>query len=184
MLFPTRYVRMKTRTGNIYDFPNYYDLVFGSDTAAELRFLRKCFGRFVTGEVARVFEPACGTGRLIYKLGKHDGLEVSGVDLNERAVAFCNRRLERSGIRGRAFLGDMSDFSVERPYDAAFNTINSFRHLPSEEAARGHFLHLVIRRGEQQWRIGHGVVDDPPGLVTALLEHRPELAGWKEIRRF
>ena len=41
-------------------------------------------------------------------------------------------------LKGRAQVGDMSDFEVKRPYDSAFNTINSFRHLPTEEAAVGH----------------------------------------------
>ena len=130
-------LRMDTTQASIYDFPTYYDLVFGSDTAAELRFLAKCFERFVDRPVKRVFEPACGTGRLIYRLGQK-GFEVGGIDLNEKAVEYCNERLERLGIKGRAQVGDMSDFEVKRPFDAAFNTINSFRHLQSEEAARGH----------------------------------------------
>jgi SAM-dependent methyltransferase len=154
---------MQKTKASIYDFPKYYDLVFGSDTAAELRFLDRCFERFVDGKVRRVFEPACGTGRLIYRMGRR-GLEVGGIDLNEKAIAFCNRRLDRLGIKGRAAVADMTDFEVKRPYDAAFNTINSVRHLQTEEAARGHLqamaravrpggiyvlgLHLTPTRGE------------------------------------
>lgn len=154
---------MQKTKASIYDFPTYYDLVFGSDTAAEMQFLEKCFQQFVDGKVRRVFEPACGTGRLIYRMGRR-GLEVGGLDLNEKAIVYCNRRLERMGIKGRAFVGDMSDFSVKRPYDAAFNTINSFRHLQSEAGARAHLeamaaavrvggiyalgLHLTPTRGE------------------------------------
>lgn len=154
---------MQKTQASIYDFPVYYDLVFGSDTAAEMQFLNKCFARYVDGRVRRVFEPACGTGRLIYRMGRQ-GMEVGGIDLNEKAIEYCNQRLQRTGIRGRAMVGDMSDFSVKRPYDAAFNTINSFRHLQSEAAARGHLeavaqavraggiyalgLHLTPTRGE------------------------------------
>ncbi len=105
---------MQTTKASIYDFPTYYDLVFGSDTAAEMRFLGKCFERFVDGPVKRVFEPACGTGRLIYRLGKQ-GYEVGGVDLNEKAIDYCNQRLAKHGLRGRAQVGDMSDF--ESPQD-------------------------------------------------------------------
>lgn len=154
---------MEKTTASIYDFPVYYDLVFGSDCAAELAFLHAVFDRFVDGKVRRLFEPACGTGRLIYRLGCQ-GFEVSGLDLNEKAIAFCNKRLEKHEMRGRAFVGDMSNFTVKKPYDAAFNTINSFRHLPTEEAAVGHLkcmatavraggiyalgLHLTPTRGE------------------------------------
>jgi SAM-dependent methyltransferase len=109
---------MQKTTASIYDFPVYYDLVFGSDTAAEMKFLGKCFDRYVDGKVRRVFEPACGTGRLIYRMGRPDveggGLEVGGIDLNEKAIDYCNRRLERLNIKGRAMVGDMSDFDTSR----------------------------------------------------------------------
>ena len=51
--------------GNLYDYPSYYDLVYGSDWKAEHDFLIGAFDRFVNGGVQRVLEPACGTGRLI-----------------------------------------------------------------------------------------------------------------------
>lgn len=154
---------MKKTKASIYDFPTYYDLVFGSDTASEMRFLEDCFETYLGGKVKRAFEPACGTGRLMYRLAQK-GYDVGGIDLNEKAVEYCNERLERLGIKGRAIVGDMSDFSVKRKFDVAFNTINSFRHLPSEQTAIGHLesmasvvktggvyilgLHLTPTRGE------------------------------------
>ncbi len=139
---------MKKTIASIYDFPTYYDLVFGSDTAAEMRFLDQCFRKYVDGNVKRAFEPACGTGRLMYRVGKR-GLEVGGIDLNVKSVAYCNDRLERFGVKGRAEVGDMSDFSVKKRFDAAFNTINSFRHLRTEAAAVAHLdcMASVVRPG-------------------------------------
>ncbi|GAB6164493.1 class I SAM-dependent methyltransferase [Thermostilla marina] len=128
---------METIRGNIYDYPKYYDVLFGSDWAAEFRFLKACFARFAKRPVKRLFEPACGTGRLIYHFAKA-GYEVSGLDLNEKAVDYCNRRFEKAGLPPAAFVGDMSCFKLKRKVDAAFNTINSFRHLQSEPEARGH----------------------------------------------
>ena len=57
---------LETIAGNLYDYPKYYDLVYGSDWKAEVDFLEACFERFARGAVTRVFEPACGTGRLMY----------------------------------------------------------------------------------------------------------------------
>lgn len=122
---------------SIYDFPKYYDLVYGSDWKAECIFLKACFVKYATGEVKRLFEPACGTGRLLYRFGKK-GYFVSGVDLNEKAIKYCNRRLEKYEIDGRAFVGDMTNFDVGEKFDASFNTINSFRHLNSHQAAIDH----------------------------------------------
>ncbi|MFT5522849.1 MAG: SAM-dependent methyltransferase [Pirellulaceae bacterium] len=123
--------------GSLYDHPLYYDLVFGSDWKAEFEFLKRCFPKHVTGEVKSVFEPACGTGRLLYRLAQQ-GLEVSGLDLNPAAIKFCNDRLVRKGVPVSTFVGDMTDFQLDQPVDAAFNTINSFRHLATEQMAVEH----------------------------------------------
>lgn len=127
----------ETLAGNLYDFPQYYDLVYGSDWKAEFDFLTACFEKHADGPVHRLLEPACGTGRLLYRLAQAD-YEASGFDLNPRAVDYCNERLERHGYQPTAWVADMSDFSVEAPVDAAFNTINSFRHLSSEAEAVSH----------------------------------------------
>jgi SAM-dependent methyltransferase len=122
---------------NLYDYPRYYDLVFGSDWKAEYDFLLKCFEHLAGRKVRRLFEPACGTGRLLYRLAKA-GFDVSGLDLNPRAVQYCNRRLQRHGLPITAVVGDMSRFRLPHKVDAAFNMINSFRHLTTAEAADGH----------------------------------------------
>ena len=98
---------MEVIRGDLYDYPLYYDLVYGSDWHAELQFLEQCFSRFVQSVAKTIFEPACGTGRLLHRLACH-GCKVSGLDLNERAVKFCNARLERLGFRPTAFVGDMT----------------------------------------------------------------------------
>jgi SAM-dependent methyltransferase len=128
---------METIRQSIYDHPKYYDLVFGSDCAAEVKFVIGCGVRFMRRAPQRLFEPACGTGRLLFALAKR-GYEVSGLDLNPKAVAFCNARFRRHGRESPAFVADMSDFLLRRRQDIAFNTINSFRHLSSEAAARAH----------------------------------------------
>lgn len=128
---------METRHAHLYDYPKYYDLVYGSDWKAEFDFLEDCFERYASRTVRRLFEPACGTGRLLYRFGKA-GYDVAGLDLNPRMVDFCNRRLRRHQLPDAAITGDMSDFRLRPKCDAAFNTINSFRHLATQEQALGH----------------------------------------------
>lgn len=124
--------------GHLYDYPKYYDLVYGSDWRAEFDFLQACFDKHSDRPIQRLFEPACGTGRLMIKLAER-GYEVAGNDLNAKAIAFCNERLLRRGYPSSAQVGDMSDFRLPRKVDAAYNMINSFRHLMTEAAARSHF---------------------------------------------
>jgi SAM-dependent methyltransferase len=134
---------LPTIEASLYDFPKYYDLVYGSDWKAEFDFLEQCFARYVTGKVKRLFEPACGTGRLLVKLAAA-GYEVSGLDLNSAAIEFCNERLAKAGFKPSTFVADMCDFTLPKPVDAAFNTINSFRHLGTQKQAVDH-LRCVAR---------------------------------------
>ena len=117
---------METITESIYDHPKYYDLVFGSDCAAEMKFIQRINDTFLGGKARQLFEPACGTCRLIYGLAKK-GFRVEGIDLNSKAVTFGNKRFQRAGLQETAWVADMADFKPTKKFDLAFNTINSFR---------------------------------------------------------
>ncbi|QDT36341.1 class I SAM-dependent methyltransferase [Stratiformator vulcanicus] len=165
----------ETIHADLYDYPKYYDIIFGSDWAAEVKFLRAAFEKHGRKNTSKLFEPACGTGRLMYQLAKKE-FEVSGCDLNEKAVEYCNKRLKRHGFPESAFVGDMADFKLPKKVDAAFNTINSFRHLPDEKSAVAHLkcianhllkggiyvlgLHLTPTEGEwegeEEWQARRG----------------------------
>jgi SAM-dependent methyltransferase len=134
---------MQTIRGNVYDHPKYYDVLFGADWRAEYNFMLACFQKHARCEVKRLFEPACGTGRLLVKFARA-GYDVSGIDLNDKAVSYCNARLVRYGFPPTATVADMADFRLPRKVHAAFNTINSFRHLDSETKAAAH-LRCVAR---------------------------------------
>lgn len=138
---------------SIYNHPKYYDLLFGSDWRAEFDFLEDCFEAYTDRVVQRLFEPACGTGRLLIRFAQAEYV-VGGNDLNEKAIEYCNDRLERHGFGRPCTVGDMSAFDLKslpggKPADAAFNTINTFRHLPNDKAALAHLecMANVIARG-------------------------------------
>ena len=88
---------LPTIDANIYDFPKYYDLVYGSDWKAEFDFLCQVFEKHADVNVQRLFEPACGTGRLMFRFAKA-GFQIAGNDLNRKAVEFCNQRMVRHGF--------------------------------------------------------------------------------------
>lgn len=139
---------METVNESIYDFPVYYDLIFASDWVAEYRFLEAAFKKHVDGKTKRLLEPACGTGRLLYRMIK-GGYQAAGLDLNPKAIDYCNARLRKHGMKETAWVADMCDFVVKKPFDAAFNTINSFRHLTTEKLVVEHFRAMAraIRPG-------------------------------------
>jgi len=189
---------MEHLVGSLYDYPKYYDLVFGSDWRAERDFLLDCFEQHARRPVRRIFEPACGTGRLLWRLASA-GFEVEGNDLNRAAVNYCNDRLRRHGLPAAAWVGDMADFTLAQPADAAMNMINSFRHLPTAAQARAHLrcmadalapggiyvlgLHLTPLEGEplaaESWsaRRGHLAVMSRLWTIDVDLQQRKETVG-------
>ena len=133
-------------TGSFYDYPNVYDVLFSDTCRSEIQFLTSVFKQFCNKAVISIFEPASGSGRLLYHLAKL-GLDVAGLDLNPNAVVFCNRRLRRHGLSESAIIGDMTSFSLAdlgrtKKFDAAFNLVSSFLHLTTEADAQKH-LHCV-----------------------------------------
>ncbi len=122
---------------SLYDHPEIYDIVFDGDSRAQQEFLVGCFQRYARRAVDRVLEPGCGTGRLLVRLAAL-GYRVVGVDRNAKAVDYCRERLRRARLSGSVEVGDMAAMDLSGPVDAAFNLINTFRHLTSDGAATAH----------------------------------------------
>ena len=122
---------------NWYDYPRYYDLAFQSDTRPEADFIEAACRKYCPFKASRLLEPACGTGRLVRELAAR-GYRVTGFDLSQPALDFLRQRLVRRKLQARVIEADMTDFRLARPVDAAFCTVNTFRHLLTEEAARQH----------------------------------------------
>jgi SAM-dependent methyltransferase len=128
--------------GTVYDYPKYYDLVFGVGTGLECDFLEGCFDLYAGRRVHRLFEPACGSGRLLIELAKR-GYQVSGWDTNRASVDYCNDRFKRRGLPPPAVLGDIVNVSLPSKVDAAFNMVSSFQLLPTERAAEDHLRSMA-----------------------------------------
>lgn len=185
---------------SIYDHSLFYDVIFSTSWKAELDFLRDCFRKYGRKKTQSVFEPACGTGRLLWRLAKL-GYEVTGLDLNENALAFCQKRLTRHGLSAKIVRGDMatftlSDFGRKKPFDAAFNLVSSVLHLTTEEAARNHFramsnalkpgglyvvgLHLQPQNepaqcASEKWRVRRGSLELQSELKQVTIDRERRL---------
>ena len=122
---------------NCYDYPQYWDLAFRSETKLEADFIEAACQKYCDFPVRRLFEPGCGGGRLVVEMAAR-GYDVVGLDLNPRMLRYLEKRLARRGLRATLLQADMAGFQLASPIDAAFNTFNTFRHLTSERAARTH----------------------------------------------
>ena len=128
------------RLSDWYDHPEYYEAIFGTDTAREVDFLAEVSRRHGTGG-KRWLEPACGAGRLVAEAVSR-GFQVVGYDISEKMLAHARARLSPA-LRRRAklHLARMEDFcppELEGQMDLAFNLVSTFRYLDSEAAALAH----------------------------------------------
>lgn len=122
---------------NWYDYPQYYDLAFRSETSLEAGFIEAALSKYCPFAARRLLEPACGTGRLLVELASR-GYRLAGLDLSGPSLDYLRRRLARRGLRAEVLQADMADFRLRRPVDAAYCTLDGFRHLLTEDAARRH----------------------------------------------
>jgi SAM-dependent methyltransferase len=122
---------------NWYDHPEWYEAGFLKETPSEARFLEDVFRKYVPFPVERILEAGCGSGRLVREMARR-GYAVTGMDLNQPALDYCEKSLKKLGCRAVLSKQDMTSFHFDQPFDAAFNAINTFRHLETESAAVSH----------------------------------------------
>jgi SAM-dependent methyltransferase len=109
----------------------------------EVDLLAHCFRRYARRPVRRVLDIACGTGPHLVRLADR-GYQVAGLDLSPRNIEFLRERLEAKGHAGELMVGDMTDFRLARPVDAAICMQDSQGHLLTNEELIAH-LRAVAR---------------------------------------
>ena len=120
-----------------YDHPHYFDLVFRDETAAEVKFFEQAFARLTKLTVRRLFEPGCGSGRLVIAMARR-GYDVTGLDLSRSMLDYVDQQLKRKKLTADLILGDMTSMKFKRKFDSVFCTFNTFRHLIREDDALKH----------------------------------------------
>ncbi|MEX0820493.1 MAG: class I SAM-dependent methyltransferase [Pirellulaceae bacterium] len=122
---------------NCYDYPQYWDLAFRSETKLEADFIEDACKKYCDFPAKRLLEPGCGGGRLVVEMAAR-GYDLTGFDLSKPSIQYLQRRLVRRKLAAQAVMADMTTFVPRRKFDAAFCTFNTFRHLTTEDAARRH----------------------------------------------
>ncbi len=113
-------------------------MVYADYTEKETRFIEGIMARHgprLAGPL-RVFEPACGSGRLLESLAAR-GHVVHGFDLNQHQVAFAKNRLKAKGLKGRVWRDRLQDFTVPKGarYDVAHCFVSTFKYVDTEAGA-------------------------------------------------
>ncbi|WP_322975303.1 class I SAM-dependent methyltransferase [Aporhodopirellula aestuarii] len=112
-------------------------MVFRDETADEVEFFEDVFERYCKRKVKRLYEPGCGSGRLVAAMAAR-GYDLVAVDNNAAMLAYLRKRLSRRGLAGELVLDDMTTYVCSPQVDAAMCTFNTFRHLTDGASAERH----------------------------------------------
>jgi SAM-dependent methyltransferase len=132
----------------MYSAPRLYEIAFDMNRKKEVDFLVHCFKRYARRPVRRLLDIACGTGPHLVRLADR-GYQVVGLDLSADNIQFLEHRLAAKGHRGELIVGDMTDFRLARPVDAAICMQDSQGHLLTNEQLLAHLrcIGRALRRG-------------------------------------
>ncbi len=131
-----------------YTAPRLYEIAFDMNRKGEVDFLVHCFKRYARRPVRRVLDIACGTGPHLARLADR-GYAMAGLDLSPSNIEFLRERLAAKGQRAELVVGDMTDFRLRRPVDAALCMQDSQGHLLTNEHLVAHLRTVgrALRRG-------------------------------------
>jgi SAM-dependent methyltransferase len=124
---------------SIYDYPRYYDVLFGWDRNAEASFYDATFRHHGAPSGGRVLEIASGTGQIALRLARR-GWRITALDISSEMLAFLAQRAEEVGVPVTTLCSDMTSFSPPLRQHGAYNPLSSFRLLLDEDATRAHLI--------------------------------------------
>jgi SAM-dependent methyltransferase len=138
----------RNRRDREYTAPRLYEIAFDMNRKGEVDFLVHCFKRFARRPVRRVLDIACGTGPHLVRLAER-GYRMAGLDLSHRNIEFLGERLAAKGLSADLVVGDMTDFRLARPVDAAICMQDSQGHLLTNAQLLAHLRSVAasLRRG-------------------------------------
>jgi SAM-dependent methyltransferase len=154
-------------------FAATYDTVYAEKNyAAECEAMGKLIAKFGHGELRKMLDLGCGTGRhAVIFAGR--GFDVTGVDQSEPMVARARERARQQGLGSNpGFLsGDIRSFAGPQPFDVALMNFNVIGYMTSNDDALNALAaaRKNLRPGGlfiADFWYGPAVVADPPGENT------------------
>lgn len=121
-----------------YNHPRYYEIAFNVNRKAECDFLEGAFAEHSRRPVRRLLDIACGTGQHLIRMAER-GYEVAGLDLSRENITYIRERAGAKGLTPELIAGNMIDFRVSKPFDAAICMQDSQGHLLTNEEIVSHF---------------------------------------------
>jgi len=158
---------------DLYDLPLYCDIAFGWGLSKEADFLIRAIkwhGR-KKGELGRLLEPACGTGRMLRAIARR-GISSTGYDLNRPSVDFARQEAHRLGL-GELIEVTVDDMAAAEvgggPFDGAFNLVGSISYLRQDRQLEEHLERTAAALSPGSVYVVQQTLTDP-----ARSDHEPQ----------
>ena len=121
----------------IYDYPLYYDVLFGWDRDAEAGFYDAALRTYGVEAGGRLLEVGCGTGQIALRMAML-GWRVTGLDVRGAMLEFLDGSARARGLSVKTVHGDLSGFRLAETQDGAICPVGTFGILANDRAALGH----------------------------------------------
>lgn len=126
-----------------YSEPSHYDIAFGANRNAEVKFLLSCFRAYGSEKVQRVADVACGTGPHALRLATL-GYQIFAIDLSRENVAYVAQQASCLGLPITTRVADMGSLELPEAVDAAICLQNSQSYMLTNDDLVRH-LRAVAR---------------------------------------
>jgi 2-polyprenyl-3-methyl-5-hydroxy-6-metoxy-1,4-benzoquinol methylase len=125
------------RVPALYEWPEYYDILFGWDRDAEAEHYENALLEHGVRRGTRVLEVAAGSAQIGIRLAR-TGWDVTALDVSTAMLEFASTRARRDGVALRTLAADMTSFRTDETFGGALNPMSSFRLLERDAAVTAH----------------------------------------------
>lgn len=123
---------------NLYNLPEYYDIIFDRDVSSETAFLNAIFERYCDCPLRSYLDLLCGPGYHARDMSRQ-GVDAIGLDASPEMIAFARNKSARDEKQVEWRVGDVRDFEINRPVDMAACLFDSIDGLLSIDDFVRHF---------------------------------------------
>lgn len=149
-------------------YASAYDVMYADkNNAAECDAVVGLFQRYGDGNISRILDLGCGTGRHAIEFAKR-GFEVSGVDFSDAMLERARERVNASGKKVDFARGDARTYRSGTEFDAVLMNFNVLGYMNSNDDLTSALAtaRANLRKGgifAADFWYGPAVVVNPPG---------------------
>lgn len=163
----------------LYQYPEYYDIIFARDVSREVDFLINLFEKHRKRKLLTYLDLGCGPGYHARGITQR-GVKAVGLDCSPRMIEFARREAERDGLQIGWCAGDMRRFQLGESVDLAACLFDSIDGLLSIDDFVRHFQSVAHNlRPDGLYVIGQMHQRDTPIIGYGPFHYNAERDGKK-----